>query len=78
MADNKGVSSKTHTQKQLDDYANQHNPNNKAYYARIANEKKHKKAVIKKEARHLAELYDDLGLNANLDWMCYSNPYDCS
>lgn len=27
------VSSKTHTQQQLDDYANQHNPNNKAYKA---------------------------------------------
>ena len=25
------VSSKTHTKKQLDDYANQNNPNNKAY-----------------------------------------------
>ena len=33
MAKVKGVSSKTHTQKQLDDYANQHNPNNKAYRA---------------------------------------------
>lgn len=33
----KGVSSKTHTQKQLDDYANQHNPNNKAYKANQAN-----------------------------------------
>jgi hypothetical protein len=29
----KSVSSKTHTQKQLDDYANQNNPNNKAYHA---------------------------------------------
>ena len=27
MANKKGVSSKTHTKKQLDDYANQHNPN---------------------------------------------------
>ncbi len=42
----KGVSSKTHTQKQLDDYANQHNPNNKAYkanQANIAKVKKHNK-----------------------------------
>lgn len=76
MANQKRVSSKTHTQKQLDDYANQHNPNNKAYHARIANEEKHKKAAIKEERQRLAALYDDLGLNANLDWMCYSNPYD--
>lgn len=38
MAKKNGVSSKTHTQKQLDDYANQHNPNNKAFKARVANE----------------------------------------
>ena len=31
MIKSKGVSGKTHTQKQLNDYANQHNPNNKAY-----------------------------------------------
>ena len=45
----KGVSSKTHTQKQLDDYANQHNPNNKAYkanQANIAKSKKHNKDYI--------------------------------
>ena len=30
MARNKGVSGKTHTKQQLDDYANQHNPNNSA------------------------------------------------
>ena len=34
------VSSKTHTQQQLNDYANQHNPNNKAYKAVKANKKK--------------------------------------
>ena len=34
MARNKGVSGKTHTKQQLDDYANQHNPNNKAYKAK--------------------------------------------
>jgi len=33
MAKKRGVSGKTHTQKQLDDYANQHNPNNSAYRA---------------------------------------------
>ena len=39
MAKKKGVSSKTHTKKQLNDYANQHNPNNKAYRANEANKK---------------------------------------
>ena len=28
-----GVSGHTHTQEQLDNYANQHNPNNDAYWA---------------------------------------------
>ncbi len=37
MANGKGVSSKTHSRAQLNDYANQHNPNNKAYHARIQN-----------------------------------------
>ena len=76
MANKKGVSSKTHTQKQLNDYANQHNPNNKAYQARIANEKATKKASRKQEAKRQAKLFDELGLNDRLDWMCYSNPYD--
>ena len=76
MAIKKCVSAKTHTQKQLDDYANQHNPNNKAYQARIANEKKTKKSTRKQEAKRQAALLDKLGLNADLDWMCYSNPYD--
>ena len=76
MAIKKGVSAKTHTQKQLDDYANQHNPNNKAYQARIANEKKTKKSTCKQEAKRQAALFDELGLNADLDWMCYSDPYD--
>lgn len=39
MAISKGVSSKTHTKQQLDDYANQHNPNNKAYKANRVNQK---------------------------------------
>ena len=30
MAKRKGVSGKTHTKQQLNDYANQNNPNNKA------------------------------------------------
>ena len=29
----KGVSSYTHSQQELDNYANQHNPNNDAYWA---------------------------------------------
>lgn len=44
---NKGVSSKTHTQKQLDDYANQHNLNNKAYRANQQNKKATSKKVAK-------------------------------
>ena len=41
----KGVSSKTHTQQQLNDYANQHNPNNKAYRANHQNKAKTKTKV---------------------------------
>ena len=40
MAKRKGVSGKTHTKQQLNDYANQNNPNNKAYRARRTNEEK--------------------------------------
>ena len=80
MAKKSGVSAKTHTQQQLNDYANQNNPNNKAYKARIANDKNTKKVSKKheviREAKRQAKLYDELGLNADLDWMCYSNPYD--
>lgn len=32
-----GVSGHTHTQEQLDNYANQHNPNNDAYQADLDN-----------------------------------------
>jgi hypothetical protein len=77
----KGVSSKTHTQKQLDDYANQNNPNNKAYRARIANSNKvnkarnDKKAAIK-SAKHQCFLEEKTGVLYPLDPMCYSNPYD--
>ena len=39
MANKKGVSGKTHTKQQLNDYVNQHNPNNKAYKANISNQK---------------------------------------
>lgn len=37
MSKGRGVSSYTHTQKQLDDYANQHNPNNHAYWDNLNN-----------------------------------------
>jgi len=67
MAKKSGVSSKTHTQQQLNDYSNQNNPNTK----RVS--KKHK-AV--REVKCQAKLYAEIGLNADLDWMCYSNPYD--
>lgn len=79
----KGVSSKTHSQKQLDDYANQHNPNNKAYHARMNNDQMTKKQSKKslnheanKMAKRQAEFEDKNGVLYPLDWMCYSNPYD--
>ncbi len=75
----KGVSSKTHSQKELDNYANQHNPNNKAYKARVANDQATKKALAnqaKKRAKRQAEFDEKYGLSYPLDWMCYSNPYD--
>lgn len=38
MAKNgRGVSDKTHTQSQRDNYANQHNPNNSAYKSNLNN-----------------------------------------
>lgn len=80
MAKKKGVSSKTHTQKQLDDYANQHNPNNKAYKARMANDKmmkrKSSKHEAKRQAKKWAEFEAEVGVLYPLDPMCYSNPYD--
>lgn len=36
----KKVSSKTHTKQQLNNYANQNNPNNKAYKANVDNHNK--------------------------------------
>ena len=65
MAKSKGVSSKIHTQKQLNDYANQNNPNSKAYRARIANNKKNSK-----QKNHVDTCC------ADLEWFCFSNPYD--
>ena len=79
----KVVSSKTHSQKELDNYANQHNPNNKAYKARVANaqatKKQSKKALAnqaKKRAKRQAEFEAEYGVMYPLDWMCSSNPYD--
>lgn len=48
MAKKGGVSSKTHTQQQRNDYANQHNPNNKAYKANQLNQAEMKRAKRKK------------------------------
>lgn len=80
MAKVKGVSSKTHTQKQLDDYANQHNPNNKAYRARVKNDMTYKIKLVKNEStfpkKKYAKFEKKRGLDAALDWMCYSNPFD--
>ena len=83
MAKTKVVSSKTHTKTQLDDYANQHNPNSKAYKARIQNDKmtkqQSKKALAhkaKKIAKRQAEFDEKYGLSYSLEWFCYSNPFD--
>ena len=46
MAKKGGVSSKTHSKQQLDAYADQHNPNNKAYHADQKN-----RAVTKAQAK---------------------------
>ena len=73
MAKKKGVSSKTHTKKQLDDYANQNNPNKKAYQANKANQKAMRK---KSHNNYLGSEEDKIGVLYPLDWMCYSNPYE--
>ncbi len=68
MAKKKSVSGKTHTQQQLNNYANQHNPNNKAYKANAAN----KKQMSKNKDAHRFD-----NVVADLDWMCYSKgPYE--
>ncbi|MFP5453307.1 hypothetical protein [Parvimonas sp. G1604] len=80
MAKQKGVSSKTHTKQQLNDYANQNNPNNKAYRARMSNDVMTKKLTRKKDAKRWmkrqAQIEAECGVMYPLDWMCYSNPYD--
>ena len=60
MAKRQGVSGKTHTKQQLDDYANQHNPNNKAYKTAQANQ-----AAMHKQ--HAKERVDNV---ADLEWFC--------
>lgn len=80
MAKQKCVSSKTHTKQQLNDYANQNNPNNKAYKARMSNDLRTKELSRKQDAKQQAKLEAKLeaecGVMYPLDWMCYSNPYD--
>lgn len=61
MSKGHGVSGKTHTKQQLNDYANQNNPNNKAYQARKANERQYAK---KKKAYSMDTV-------AALEWYCY-------
>ncbi len=67
MAKCKGVSSKTHTKKELDDYSNQNNPNNKAYRANRQNKK-----ALKNKSRQTA-FWQDI---EPAEWYCYSNPFD--
>lgn len=80
MATKGKVSSKTHTKKQLDDYANQNNPNNKAYKARVQNDELTKRVSRKQQAkrqeRQMRKLQVECGEMFPSDWMCYSNPYD--
>lgn len=80
MAKKNVVSSKTHTKKQLDDYANQNNPNSKAYKARKTNgtltTKAANNAKAKNEAKKRTKFESEMGVQESLDWMCYSNPYD--
>lgn len=56
----KKVSSYTHSKKQLDDYSNQHNPNNKAYRANQSNNDRQTKSkqIINKKA--LMKLLNEL------------------
>ena len=53
----RGISSKTHTKAQLDAYANQHNPNNKAYKCEIAN-----KRNMRQEKYRICDWQSDAGM----------------
>lgn len=63
----KKVSSKTHTKQQLDNYANQNNPNSKAYKANVDN---HNKQVSTKRNVKKLDNY------CELEWFQLSNPFD--
>ncbi len=63
----KKVSSKTHTKQQLDNYANQNNPNSKAYKANVDN---HNKQTSTNRAAKNVDNYCDL------EWFQLSNPFD--
>lgn len=63
----KKVSSKTHTKQQLDNYANQNNPNSKAYKANVDN---HNKQISTKRNVEKADNY------CELEWFQLSNPFD--
>ena len=62
MATKGKVSSKTHTKKQLDDYANQNNPNSKAYKARVQNDKLTKNSSRKQEEKRQARQMSKIGI----------------
>lgn len=64
--DNKKISGKTHTKEQLDNWANQNNPNNKAYRANAKNHSnqmnpnhKSHQAVHNSRRRHKEQLWPD-------------------
>ena len=80
MAKKSGVSSKTHTQQQLNDYANQNNPisaYNLAWHFTSRTALYFFDTLLVFLSFAILALYALLfGLNADLDWMCYSNPYD--
>ena len=62
MAKKQGVPGKTHTKKQLDNYANQNKPNNKAYVpARKNAQAMHQRKVKKGYIDNVADL----------EWFCY-------
>jgi|BioPla2DNA2_1021312.scaffolds.fasta_scaffold47484_1 hypothetical protein len=72
MARNKGVSGKTHTKQQLDDYANQHNPNNKAFVIvddKIRIRRNRKKWVIVGNLGAQKEKRNDTPISAKKDIM---------
>ncbi len=50
----KGVSGKTHTKQQLDNYANQHNPNNRAYIADKTNRTKQNAAKSHNQSKRVS------------------------